>query len=152
MRELLIHGRILCHTEYFVKPIAAKEYSSYWCVVVFASGLARRHGSPSTQLRNLPVNATKATAILGCGKPIAPLGFLGWASRRASGTVAATGAGGEHSHVGVVVFGSGDVIGLLGVSLPSAPTWHTPALESVQLSGIVPTRDFIHAGHDSDRR
>jgi hypothetical protein len=36
-------------------------------------------------------NDIKATAILGCGKPIAPLGFLGWASGRANGTVAATG-------------------------------------------------------------
>jgi hypothetical protein len=33
-----------------------------------------------------------------------------------------------------------------------APTWHTRALESVPLSGIVRRRDFIHAGHDSDRR
>ena len=41
-------------------------------------------------LRNLPANDTKATAIDGCRKPIAPLGFLGWASRRANGTVAAT--------------------------------------------------------------
>ncbi len=40
--------------------------------------------------RNLPANDTKATAIRGCRKPIAPLGFLGWASGRASGTVAAT--------------------------------------------------------------
>ncbi len=33
-----------------------------------------------------------------------------------------------------------------------APTWHTGALESVPLGGIVRRRDFIHAGHDSDRR
>ena len=33
-----------------------------------------------------------------------------------------------------------------------APTWHTRALESVPLSGIVRRRDSIHAGHDSDRR
>jgi len=37
-------------------------------------------------------------------------------------------------------------------ALSSAPTWHTGALESVPLNGIVRRRDFIHAGHDSDRR
>jgi hypothetical protein len=40
--------------------------------------------------RNLPANDNKATAIPGCCKPIAPLGFSGWASRRANRTVAAT--------------------------------------------------------------
>jgi hypothetical protein len=32
--------------------------------------------------RNLPANGKKAAAIPGCCKPIAPFGFLGWASRR----------------------------------------------------------------------
>ncbi len=34
--------------------------------------------------RNLPANDNKATAIHGCCKPFGPLGFLGWASRRAN--------------------------------------------------------------------
>jgi hypothetical protein len=82
MKELLIHGRILCHTELLCQAGA--------------------------RIRKLP---SAHTAV---DDPV------------------------------------GDVIGLPGVSLPSAPTWHTPALESVPLSGIVPARD--HAGHDSDRR
>jgi hypothetical protein len=43
-----------------------------------------------TPERNLPANDTRATAIRGWRKPIAPLEFLGWASRRTNGTVAAT--------------------------------------------------------------